>query len=537
MAMLRAGRVGMLALAATLVVGHGSRCAGQGQSNSIPSNPPGAPDRLGSVLGPSPGSGDNELGESPGDLGTPLIQSPSRGSGPGALPSSITTTPGNFRPQAPSGITNPAPLPRARQDIPSLLPLALPERPDDEGPPNGLTLDLAIERLVAANLDLKTQAYEIPQAQADVLTAGLRANPILFADAQLVPYGSFNKARPGGPTQYDVSVTLPLDVTRKRNARTVVACRAARVLEAQYQDAVRLQIGNLYTAFVDALAARETARLTASSVDGLRRFKADLIAQARTGGRAAVDINVIEVQLNNAELGLRDARAAAVKAKQELSALLDLPPTRDDTLELRGSLRVLEPPPPPDPELIPIALQWRPDLQAYRLGIGRAEADVKLAHANRYADVYLTYNPFTYQNDLPFGTQSATSWMVAVTAPIPLHNRNQGNIRRARLNVAQTRSGLAALERKVYAEVFRADQEYDATRASLEEMERELLPAARRVLDNARRDYLAGGVALLDYMAAQQNYNDTVRQYRDHLVRHRRSMLDLNTALGRRVLP
>ncbi len=537
MAMLRAGRVGMLALAAALAVGQASRCAAQGQSNAIPSNPPGGPDRLGSILGPSPGSGDNELGESPGDLGTPLIQAPSRGSGPGAIPSSITTTPGNFQPQAPSGIVAPTLLARRRQEIPSLIPLAIPERPEDDGPADGLTLDQAIERLVRENLDLKTQAYEIPQAQADALTAGLRANPIFFADAQLVPYGSFNRARPGGPTQYDVSVTWPLDVTGKRRARTVVACRAAKVLEAQYQDAVRLQIDNLYTAFVDALDAREVARLSAAAAEATRRLRDEMAAQARTGGKSAIDVNAIEVQLNNVELIHRDARASAVKAKQELAALLNLPPSREDSFELRGSLRVLEPLPPPDPELIPIALQWRPDLQAYRLGIARAEADVKLAHANRYADVYVTYNPFTYQNDLPLGTQSATSWMVAVTAPIPLHNRNQGNIQRAKLNVAQTRSGLAALERRVVAEVFRADQEYDATRASLEEIERELLPAARRVLDGARRDYLAGRVALLEFLSAQHSYNETVRQYRDHLVRHRRSMLDLNTALGRRVLP
>ena len=32
------------------------------------------------------------------------------------------------------------------------------------------------------------------------------------------------------------------------------------MLEAQYQDAVRLEIDNLYTAFVDVLDARETVR-------------------------------------------------------------------------------------------------------------------------------------------------------------------------------------------------------------------------------------------------------------------------------------
>ena len=50
-------------------------------------------------------------------------------------------------------------------------------------------------------------------AQADVLTASLRQNPIFYADGQLLPYGHYSFARPGGPQQYDVNVTIPLDVS------------------------------------------------------------------------------------------------------------------------------------------------------------------------------------------------------------------------------------------------------------------------------------------------------------------------------------
>ena len=50
----------------------------------------------------------------------------------------------------------------------------------DEGPPDGLTLDQAIELLVQQNLDLRAKYLEIPQARADVLTASLRANPDLL---------------------------------------------------------------------------------------------------------------------------------------------------------------------------------------------------------------------------------------------------------------------------------------------------------------------------------------------------------------------
>ena len=36
---------------------------------------------------------------------------------------------------------------------------------------------------------------------------------------------------------------------------------------------------------------------------------------------------------------------------------------------------------------------------------------------------------------------------------------------------------------------------------------------------------------------AQRAYNEAVRLYRDTLIRHRRSMLSLNTAVGQRILP
>ncbi len=35
----------------------------------------------------------------------------------------------------------------------------------------------------------------------------------------------------------------------------------------------------------------------------------------------------------------------------------------------------------------------------------------------------------------------------------------------------------------------------------------------------------------------QREANDIVRQYRDTAVRHRRSMFNLNTAVGQRILP
>ena len=91
-----------------------------------------------------------------------------------------------------------------------------------------MDLDAAIEQLVKQNLDLEAARLEIPMAEADVLTANLRANPIFYADTQLIPYGHYSFLRPGGPPQSDININYPLDITFKRAARTRSAREAKK---------------------------------------------------------------------------------------------------------------------------------------------------------------------------------------------------------------------------------------------------------------------------------------------------------------------
>ena len=114
--------------------------------------------------------------------------------------------------------------PAQPETLPVYGPLEVPEG-QEEGPAGGLTLDGAIEILVRNNIDLRTKAFEIPKARADVLTASLRANPMVFASVGSVPYGSYSPTRPG-ETNYSATVIYPFDVSHKRLVGTEVATRA-----------------------------------------------------------------------------------------------------------------------------------------------------------------------------------------------------------------------------------------------------------------------------------------------------------------------
>ncbi len=363
----------------------------------------------------------------------------------------------------------------------------------------------------------------------------------MFMDSQLVPYGTYNpQTNPGGQTQYDVNMSLPFDVTRKRKARTIVAVQAKRVLNAQYQDAVRVAIDNLYIAYVDVLAVRETVRFATASVAGLDRQLEATKAQHEQTLKTLAEVNQMLIQRDSASLGLVEAENRHRNAKRSLATMLNIPAEQAMTIELRGSLIDAAPPPPEIAQLVPMATSIRPDMMAYRLGVGRAHADVQLARASWMQDVYIFYQPFTMQDNRFLGIPNipnSTSWAAGVTVNVPLFDRNQGNIRRAEVNVQQTQLELRAIERAIITEVEEAYQDYSTTKATIERIHSTLIPAASHVLDATLQLYQQGQVSVFNYLGAQRAYNELVRQYRDALVAHRRAMLKLNTVVGQRLLP
>ncbi len=533
-------RGGLVVALATLGATHEAWAQGPTYDTGLPSPPGGN----GSLLGGAPGTGSNTLGSTPGGGASVMAAS----SGAGAPISGRT---GSTAPHVYSAVSTPSAAPgpsdqpkgiTAPAEQPTFTPssygsYALPSGPADDGPPDGLTLDQAIELTIRNNLDLRAKSYEIPQAQADILNAGLRANPVFYADGQLVPYGRYNRDRPGGQTQYDVNISYPFDLSQKRQARTLYATRAKRVIEAQYQDAVRTSIDNLYGSYVNVLAARQTVRYSKASVEGLTKLYEVTEELYRRDQNTRADVSRVQTQLEGAKVGLLDAEEGLRKAKRDLGVYLAISPDQAESIEVRGSIEDLGSPLPPTDELIRMALAIRPDIVAYRLGIKSAEANVRLQLANRFTDVYVLYQPYTYQDNSPFGLKSPTSWALGVTVPLPIYNRNQGGIARAKLNVTQSQIELASIERQIMTDVQQALYEYQVTAKMVARIKNELIPAAKQVRDDTYRLYQGGEVNVIIFLNAQKEWQDTLKQFLDTVIRHRRAMLALNTVLGQRVLP
>lgn len=498
--------------------------------------PPGAALRSRLMSRPLGDSGISSFADNPASQESPL--------GGRAGPSVSRAPVGVFNP--PTRTTRPSQMEAKLKPPPVLEPdtvprygdLALPGGIGEKEPTaeNAITLDVAMDLLVQNNLYLIALRHEIPLADADILTSSLRANPIFYADTQMVPYGHYARQNPGGPTQYDVNVTLPIDVSQKRKARMAVAQRAKLVTEAQLQDSVRLLIDNLYTSFVDLAAAQETKRFSQSYLDGLNKLYSLNDELYKKGQVNQSTVDTLKAQRELARFQVREANHAVLRTSRVLAQALNLPREQSTTLQLDDELRDTTDLPYQEEALVQMAMQNRPDLTAYRLGISRAEADIHLAEREKYSDVYLLAQPYTLQDNRAYALKSPYSWAVGLTVPLPIFNRNQGNIARTKINLDQTRVEYASVERQIADQVAESVQEFQLSLDGVRELENEILPASARVREAALKQFQGGATNAIEYLEVQRQYNEVVRQYRDALVRHRRSMLDLNSAVGMRVL-
>jgi cobalt-zinc-cadmium efflux system outer membrane protein len=468
-------------------------------------------------LGPGPGSMESVFPVIPGAAG------PS----PGEPTSSMT--PGQAHITPPTMLTQ-APMPTPIYGVLEIPAIA------DEGPPEGMTLDQAIERLVRENPDLRMRFKELPKAQADIVSASLRNNPFLFGDVSNVPYQAYSPNRPG-EVSYGVTLIQPWDVNKKRLVRIRVAESARNVVEALYQDAVRVQIDNLYTAFLDVLAAREALRQLQVGLEGMDKIAEATRKWVASGNGTRADLDRVLVQRDSAFLAVEEAQSALRQTKQTLAVLLHLPPATVECLDLSGAIGGFELDLPCEEKLVELALQTRPDLQAYRLGVERAQTEVQMAKKDRIQDVFILYTPWQLVDNSPIHAQNTNSWGLSALVTLPVFNRNQGNIARAQVTVSQVIIELQGREQQVIGEVRRAYQEYTTNRKAVKYYEENILPRARSIHEEKIQRRLAGTESVLTYFEAQREYNDVVRRFLEASVRLRRSSLRLNTAVGQRIVP
>ena len=395
--------------------------------------------------------------------------------------------------------------------------------------PASITLDEAIQMALQHNHNLLAARTTIQQSEAEETTANLRPNPSLFADWEYLPLN-----RSGQNAQYlhdstegDLGLSYLIERGKKRQHRLQAAKDITAQTRSLVTDNERGLTFNTASLFVNVQLAESTLELADKDLKSFQKT-VDL-SQLRydKGAISEDDYLKIKLQLLQFETDYQQAELAKVQALSDLRQLLgyeSVSPDYDvagpfDYHPLKGNLE--------DFQLK--ALQNRPDLRAAQQGVTAATSQYELQRAIGKQDVTVQGN-YSHVNGI-----NAASFYGSI--PLPIFNRNQGEIARTRFAITQAQEQEKATNGQALTDVRDA---YEGLRVS----DRIVLLYRSGYLDVAQKDrdiaeyaYQRGAVSLLDFLDAERSYRATQLAYRQALASYLLALEQLRQAVGTRVLP
>lgn len=369
------------------------------------------------------------------------------------------------------------------------------------------TLTLAVARRLAyeRNWDLLAARSEVDAATARRIVAREFPNPNLSLSTTKIPANRGPASTPSGNAlwdrNYDTTAAIGqlFEIGGKRASRRAVAAAGLRGAEARLADARRVLDLGVLTAYVAVLQASKNVRILHDSVDSLR--KEAEIAQRRlnAGDISPSDRSQIEVAALRLESEARSAEAAARQARIQLLVLIGESNPTGDWIPADALGSLVEDLPAEGPLQ---ASGQRPDLAAALAGVDRADAQLRLERAQRVPDPTISMQ---YEHEPPDQPQTLG---LAVSLPLPLWNRNRGNIAAAHSARQQAENEVRRTTASIAAEVAAARTAYLAARARREQYATEIAPGSANVRRTVALAYEKGGASLLDLLSAERSDNE-----------------------------
>ena len=275
-----------------------------------------------------------------------------------------------------------------------------------------LSLNRALELALRANPDLAVAAREIEALEGAVRQAGIVPNPEIVALVE-----DRNKATRSTTLQ----LNQPLELGGKRAARIDAAQRTRDVATAEL-NAKRADIrATVMAAFYDTLAAQERHRLAQASVELAQRATTAASKRVTAGKVSPVEETKARVAESGIRVEMAQAKSELANARRRLAATWGSATPRFERAE--GQAEVLPPIPALD-ELMQ-RLPHAPMLVRSQLEVERRQALAQVERSRRIPDVTVSLG---VKRNEELGRDQA---LFGVSIPLPLFDRNQGNLQEA----------------------------------------------------------------------------------------------------------
>ena len=381
-----------------------------------------------------------------------------------------------------------------------------------------LSLAKAIELALEGNPEVAAAKRQWEATEGQVLQGRSRPNPELAY--------SLEDTRSKTRTQ-SWQLNLPLELGGKRAARTKAAEKTREQAQAQLAELQATVRANVAAAYFDVLTAQERLVLARDSA-ALAKSSTDTVSKRVAAGKVSP---VEESKARVAEAGVRvELAQAASEQRNALSRLFALLGRIDAPYTvLEGKAENL-PSVPSLADLQPL-ISSAPGVVLARIEVDRREALTALEQSKRVPDVTVSVgmqrSNETQRNVLLFG----------VSVPLPIFDRNQGNLLEALKLEDKARDELQAASVRLHSEVAQGQERLSTITAEVQSLQQDVLPGAKSAYDAATIGFENGKFNFLEVLDAQRTYFTAKSQYLKALGEAHRAAADIDRLLGASMVP
>ena len=373
--------------------------------------------------------------------------------------------------------------------------LALPLVAAEPKPPAPITLDGLVAQALAENPELKFYEAEIAAAKGERKAAGAWANPEIA--------GEFGRKRVRGDvsaegTAWAVSVQQTFEWPGRISLRKAIADRQVQLADAgldQFRAALAAEVRKrafaLFTSQRRADATREVSGRGEELV-------ATLVQREPAGVAPLLETRAIEASVIKLRRDASEAAQEAQSALYELNQLRGLPiqmplVIADVTLNFADMAGV--------EELLRRAARGNFTLRQREIEFAQQGFKVRLSENEAWPSV--TIGPQFSQEKA--GEKESIAG-VGVSLPLPLWNRNAGNVEAAKAREVQAQTSLRLAQREVERKIREQAAAYELHRKEMARWNPKVAEQLREAAALADRHYRLGAVPLTTYLEVQSSY-------------------------------
>ena len=378
-----------------------------------------------------------------------------------------------------------------------------------------ITLDQAIALALQANPDMAVVMRGRELESAQVLQAAARPNPTL--SGQVEDLRSQNRIA-------TIAISQQLETAGKRDKRMVAADVSLAMADSDIHITQADISAKTYAAFYQVLAAQQAQTLAIELLSIASQSK-DASAKRVLAGKVSP---VEETKAKVAEAGLKielvTANQQLVSAKQRLASLWAKSDSQANYTAV-GDLETLKTLPAlPD---LTAQLADSPRLKKASLAIVQKQALSNIELSKQTPDITLSLG--ARRNEELGGITQA---IIGLSIPIPVFDKNQGNLQSARAREFQSIDEKAALENQLKTDLGDAYGRRQLQIETINTYKDDILLGAQSAYDAARKGFEFGKFSFLEVLDAQRTLFQAKTQYIQALALARLAEADIQNIIG-----